>query len=357
MANPLAFGFMPMEQALAMNQGFSGATPSSYDVMQSVLDAQRAQSRNQFANSPFGDSFLRRFGGLAPEMGGGMGAAPSTPMADPNLMNNLMGAVYANQGNSSNFMEGLAPGGGNLLQHSGPMQQQPWYDEYVAAHQAGMETPTLQNMRAGTPVNKEKQAAYREQRQATEDSRWDAVRNKAVAKSEQRAARMGDISPNQQFLNEIGRFSDARGGEGGNSFLDAALYGPEYAAAMAAVNQRGQEAQSRLDMLKDPTAIWANALANGQQIPLASIQGEMANPQGFALGQFGGATQDFNQFATAAGQLGFDREMAKQKWIEMGHPDPDAPGFWSRLFSGEVRLPSWLIGEDLNKNIPSERVF
>lgn len=173
---------------------------SSADVLMSLLAAQRAESQKKFANSPFGSSFNRRFGGLGlPEPAAPSGPSPDDLATLDALQQSFNQAVQAD-GNSSMFN---VNGEQRLKQGTGSLQSQPWYDELVALGQAGGGMPTIQgNARPLTEAEKAGIKSRRDARLAAGqagtlpmEERRALVRNRAQAKSDQRQVRMGDMDP------------------------------------------------------------------------------------------------------------------------------------------------------------------
>jgi hypothetical protein len=312
-------GFIPQPGPGAV---YGGNWSQDYgDVMNTLVEAQRAQQQNQFAHSPFGGSFNRRFGGAMPA--GLSGAMPQQQEAMPDLAA-LQGALaQAMQGApGTNMMEGLAPGGGDLAQHSGAMQQQPWYDEYLAAHEGGAQLPMLQNM-GGRGLNEVEQAGIQDRRQQRlggtlpmADRRAN-VRNNAIAESEQRSVRMGDMSQNQQYFNELSRLQGQLGGQqGGGDLMNGVMFGPQAMADMAMVGQRDRETQAKLAFAASPQGMMAASVANGTPMSMQQIQQMLSGvplPEQL-LEQSGG---DWERFKTMANANGLSAEETLQAWSRM----------------------------------------
>lgn len=260
MADPLAFGFMPMNQALAMNQGFSGASPSSADVLMSLLEASRAQSQRQFANSPFGDSFNRRFGDMAGMMLPGEEAVPPSVGPSPEDVARLQAALMqAGDGSLENQVTRQGTSGtyaGPVLNATGPLQAQPWYDEYLAAAKGGADLPMVRG-NGGTPVDQDKQAAYRKQRQETMAGRQANVQSNALMDSAARRQRMTGMADPRYVAEMLGRI----GASGGGMASDAFLYGPEAAVNLQDIAMRGNAVNSQAQMAADARAQEAQQFA------------------------------------------------------------------------------------------------
>lgn len=282
MALPQAFGFMPLQEAWTQNWEQSPAW--SPDEMAALdLGMQRNAARQRYQAQPFGDSFLRRFG--APLV-----AAPQTvePQITPEMQAMLMGqlrSAVAGSGDVGNNSAMLNMGAPNemIFQGTGAINTQPWYDEYMNLAKAGGDLPMVKSNNA-TPLSDEAKAGIAERRAArlakgapalSLDERKQNVMQNAIAKSEQRASRMGDLSPNQQWLNEVGRFA----GEGGvdENMLNMLMGGPQYASDMARTNAITQEISSKQQMATDPKMLWLQHITSGGTMSFPQFQRELGS--------------------------------------------------------------------------------
>lgn len=235
-------GFIPQPGPGAV---YGGNWSQDYgDVMNTLVEAQRAQQQNQFAHSPFGGSFNRRFGGAMPA--GLSGAMPQQQEAMPNLAA-LQGALAQ------------ATGGAQMMDASnGSLQSQPWYDEYLSVAQAGGQLPMVHG--GGGPLTGEEQRGITERRQQRlengragllpmEDRRAN-VRENALADSEQRKMRMGKLDPDQVRFNQLSRLQGGLGGpltDEAQFEMDAARFGLDVALDNRKLRMAGQDAQANRD--------------------------------------------------------------------------------------------------------------
>lgn len=317
MALPLAYGFLPMQDALSMNWAQSqGPLPGD---LASLIDAnaQRQSAQARYSAQPFAADFLRRFGGAVDAAQ----SSPNVPQADPLAARLAMvNAMQADQGVGTNLMPGMAPGGEDLAQYSGSLSQQPWFDELIAAGRAGADLPMMQAMNSRGLTDAERAGIQQRRQERLSGTlpmaeRRAMVRDKAIAQSEQRRARTGDLSPNQQYLNEIGRFSQGQGGQGG-SFLDAVLFGPEYAANMAAVNQRDLADNRKWAFATSPQGMVAGSIASGNPMSLDAIRQLMGGPPSVeSLVQASGG--DWEKFKTMANAFGLTGPETLDAWARV----------------------------------------
>ena len=312
-------GYMPAPGLGAIYGG--DFTPNWGDVMNTLVASEQANARQNYGNSPMGNDFLRRFTGSSP-----LGLpAQENPVAAPTPdFAALQGALAQAARESGQFIPNAVtrqtgvPYAGPMIDASeGPLRGQPWYDELIAAAQAnpGASMPMVMGS-GGTPRDMDKANAYRANRAAEMKSRRSMGEQQAVAKAEQRASRMGDLSPNQQYFNELGRLQGALGGEqqgGGGNLMNIVMGGPEFAAAMDRNNVERQNTRDKLDFAASPAGWVAGALSNGMPVPdVYSGQRAIADPMGFALGQIASKSPDRDTFLNNAAALGFSPEEAAQ---------------------------------------------
>lgn len=331
MANQLLpFGFMDPNQAEMMNWEQSRPAMGPIEAMAGMPDLYRQAAQQQYSHQPMADSFLRRFGQPMVEQ------QQQSPM-QPDMLQALMaqgGMIDAmtNQGAQdagTSFMQN-ARGGEGLAQYSGKLADQPWLDEFAAAGRAGVDLPMLQG-HAGPQSDAMKAgiAERRQQRlgeQVPMKDRQAAVRQKALIKSEQRAGRMGDISPQEQFFNQAGRFAGGMG-EGGEDFLNGVFFGGQTAADMQGNRLKAEEAQKTRDWASSPQGIAASIAASGQQPQPA------ADPMEALVLRANG---DWNAFKNIAGAAGISGEKQLQIWqLYTGQKKggPAQPGFFGNLFN------------------------
>lgn len=307
-------GFMPQPGPGAIYGG-DWSQPWS-GVMDTLLQSQQAGQQRAWDQSPSGPSFNRRFGGMLPPSLN-MPSAPVQQQADPQTLAALQGALSGAIQDSESFM---LPN--NTVQHSGSMQSQPWYDEFLAAHEAGAPTPMLQNM-GGRGLNPTEQAGIQQRRQERlggtlpmADRRAN-VRNNAIAESEQRSVRMGDMSENQQYFNELARLQGALGGQqGGGNLMNGVLFGPEAMVGMDRNQTEGQIARDRLGFAGSPVGMMAASIANGTPISMQQIQQMISGaplPEQI-LQQSGG---DWGKFKTMANASGMSAQETLDAWARL----------------------------------------
>lgn len=169
---------------------------------------------------------------------------------------------------------------GPMLESSGPLQSQPWYDEYVAAAQGGAPLPMVRGS-GGTPVDKEKQAAYRQQRQATVDARQRNVQSNAVADRVARHQRMG-IPDNGMFFDDLSRLQGMAGQQGNDPgsplgfLMNSIMAGGQY--AQGAMEGQMQNARQAAAMATEKMKLTYAAA-------IAILQNPAATPQEKAMAQ------------------------------------------------------------------------
>lgn len=337
MANQLLpFGFMDPRQADMMNWEQSRPAMGPIEAMSGMPDLYRQAAQQQYSHQPMADSFLRRFGQPMVEQ------QQQSPM-QPDMLQALMsqgGMIDAmtNQGAQdagTSFMQN-ARGGEGLAQYSGALADQPWLDEFANAGRQGVDLPMLQgNAGPQSDAMKAGIAERRQQRlgeQVPMKDRQAAVRQKALIKSEQRAGRMGDISQNEMYFNQAGRFADNMGG-GQGDFLNAMMFGPEYGAGMAAVNQRGQESRDKLNFAGSVPGMVAGSIAGGNPISAQQVGQLMGGPPSaeVLLQQSGG---DWNKYKTMANAVGMSGQETLDSWARMTGQQmggPAKPGFFDML--------------------------
>lgn len=326
MANPLeAFGYMPMNQALGMNWEQSRPAMGPIEAMAGMPDLYRQAAQQQYSNQPMADSFLRRFGQPMVEQQHSAQQPQMTPEMQQMLMGQLQSAVATDD---DSMMMNVAGKGPQLFQGSGSLASQPWYDEYMTMAQQGGDLPMVHGNASGQSPEMKAGIAQRRQQRLEEAApalsladRKKNVMNKALIKSEQRAGRMGDISPNEMYFNQAGRFAGGMG-EGGGDFLNGIFFGGQTAADMQGNKLKAQEAQATREWASSPEGIRAAQASGGLPVSsLYSLQQEQEDPQGFALRQAAGAAPDFESFVAMVG----DRNLARQYWVQVGKADPDAP--------------------------------
>ena len=331
MANPLeAFGYMPMNQALDMNWEQSRPAMGPIEAMAGMPDLYRQAAQQQYSHQPMADSFLRRFGQPMVEQ------QQQSPM-QPDMLQALMaqgGMIDAmtNQGAQdagTSFMQN-ARGGEGLAQYSGSLADQPWLDEFAAAGRQGVDLPMLQG-HAG-PQSEAMKAGIAERRQqrlgeqVPMKDRQAAVRQKALIKSEQRAGRMGDISPNEMYFNQAGRFAGGMG-EGGEDFLNGVFFGGQTAAEMQGNRLKAEEAQKTRDWASSPAGIAASIAASGQQPQPA------ADPVAAIVARANGDWNAFKVMATASGIPANQQIQAWEMYTGQKKGGPAQPGFFGNLFN------------------------
>lgn len=312
-------GFMPAPGPGAIYGG--NFTPDWSDVMNTLVASEQANARQNYGNSPMGSDFLRRFTGASPL---GLPAqenpvAPSTPDFAA-----LQGALAQAARESGQFIPNAVtrqtgvPYAGPMIDASeGPLRGQPLYDELIAAAQAnpGAAMPMVMGS-GGTPRDMDKANAYRANRAAEMDSRRNAVQQQAIAKSEQRASRMGDLSPNQQYFNELARLQGALGGGqqgGGQNLMNGVLFGPEAMVGLDRNNAERDIAQKRLDFAGSPEGWVAGAFSNGMPVPdVYSGQRAIADPIGATMDRIAAASPTREEFLGNAVRMGIPPEAAQQ---------------------------------------------
>lgn len=274
MADPLAFGFMPMQQAQTMNWEQSSRPPSSADVLMSLLEAQRAQSQQNFHNSPFGPSFERRFGAMSPlAMLPGEEAVPPQVGPSAEEVARLQAAVQAAAQANGQFTPqistratGATYTGPALDASSGTLQSQPWYDEYLAAAQQGVDLPAVVGS-GGTPRDMNQAAAYRANRQRVMNERQANVQSNALMQGAARRQRMTGLT-DPRYVEALMEALGGANGMAGNAYL----YGPEVAsnmrtvdlqAGMASANQQQDAAQFADEMAFKREALQAEQASQG----------------------------------------------------------------------------------------------
>lgn len=226
--------------------------PSQFDMQQAVMDAEQQALRQRNAAMPMAGSFDRRFGADSPLLsllsGGGQNpaAAPAAQSpADQGLLAAALQLAAQNSGalSRNQTMRG-GPGGtfhGDVLESSGPLQAQPWYDEYLAAGQAGADLPMVRG--SGAPMSDAARAGI----QARRDERLSGtlpmaerranVRSNAIAQRAARHGRMG-IPDNGMQMDLLSRLQEMDGGQAADpmSMLgyarNRAALGPEAAGGM-----------------------------------------------------------------------------------------------------------------------------
>lgn len=340
-------GFMPIP---APGTIYGGDWSQPYSgIMDTLLQAQQAGQQRAWDQSLSGPSFNRRFGGMLPPSLN-MPSAPVQQQADPQTLAALQGALAQAAQATGQFMPDAVtrqtgvPYAGPMIDASGgPLRGQKWYDEYLTLAQNGGDLPMVQGhagaMPAETQVGIDKRRAERLGGLVPMAERRQNVQNKALYAREQNAVDSGNMSPNQQYFNELARLQGALGGQGGGDIVNGAIFGPQAMVDMAAIRQREQEAQMKRDMLNDPVVAWSNALQSNPNVLLADIQGQMKDPQGFANSQALAAAPDFQSFAEFVIAHGGSRDTAKQQWIALGKPDPDAPSWLGKFFGFGPEMP------------------
>lgn len=343
MAMPQAFGFLPMEDALSMNWQQSLRPPSSYDVMSTLLDAQRQAGRDSYAAQPMASSFLDRFGG--PMLGQSQPQQAAQQQLDPEMLSMLLGGLRSavagsnktKPGNNSAMMNPDTPQE-TILQGTGRLQDQPWYDEYLLASQQGADVPMVKGN--APAMSDAARSGIQERRQERLSGtlpmaeRRANVRNDAIAKGEQRAARMGDLSPNQQFFNEAGRFQENMGGEGGD-FLNGIMFGGPVMADMHKSRLVAEQSQAQRDWAESPGGMAAAAAANGNRPPLP------ADPGADLVARAGG---DWDRFKVIANASGMTAQETLDTWRRVTGQDrggPTKPGFFDILGSLFQNAPAY----------------
>lgn len=217
-------------------QSGSNIRPTGDQLTQAIAEAQRAQSQQRFGNSPFGGSFNRRFGAGSPSMLPGEEAVPPQVGPSPEEVAQLMHVLQSTaeqtkqyQPNQVTRQTGVPYAGPMIDASNGPLRSQPWYDEYVAASQAGGDTPMIRGG-GGTPVDQGKQDAYRTRMAEQQNQRQSLVQQNALMESAARRQRMTGLTDPRYvgaMLDQMG------GGQGGGSYAgDAWMYGPQAANAM-----------------------------------------------------------------------------------------------------------------------------
>lgn len=336
-------GFMPIP-APGTTYGGNWSQPYS-GIMDTLLQAQQAGQQRAWDQSLSGPSFNRRFGGMLP-MSLNAPSAPVQQQADPQMLAALQGALAQAVGGdpASNFMAGVAPGGGDLLQHSGSMQSQPWYDEYLAAHEAGAPTPMLQNM-GGRGLNEAEQAGITARRQerlgglTPMAERRQNVQNKALYAREQNAVDSGNMSPNQQYFNELARLQGALGGQGGGgSLMTGVLFGPDAMVGMDRNNAERDMTRAKLDFAGSPAGWVAGAFANGQPTPdVYAGQQAVSNPLDFTLGRVAAVAKSPEEFTALAGQAGVPPQVVQQELPKYFPSVNEPPKDWTEWAFGSDR--------------------
>lgn len=312
-------GFIPQPGPGAV---YGGNWSQDYsDVMNTLVEAQRAQQQNQFAHSPFGGSFFNRFGGpLPPGLAGGAAQAPQQPPVD---MAALQGALAQAIGSTPGTSITSPPFGDTIVnQATGSLQSQPWYDEFMAVAQAGGNTPVVKGNHM--PLQQHQQQALdagiqdrRQQRLGgtlpMADRRAN-VRNNAIAESEQRSVRMGDMSENQQYFNELSRLQGDLGGQqGGGDLMNGVMFGPKAMADMAAVKQRQQEVMAKLGFAASDPGLLAASIASGNPMSLQQIQ-QMRTPPQVADQLFQQAAGNWEVFKNLANANNISAEQTLNEW-------------------------------------------
>lgn len=339
MANPLAALY---NNPLNWEQSRPAMGP--IEAMSGMPDLYRQAAQQQYSHQPFANDFLLRFGQP-------MVDAPQqqSPM-QPDMLQSLLAESHMQRAMTDRDARGAgtsfdhtARGGEGETYYSGSLESQPWMDEYIHAAQMGVDLPMLHG-NAGKP-NEAMKAGIAERRQqrlgeqVPMKDRQAAVRQKALIKSEQRAGRLGDISPQEQFFNQAGRFAGGMG-EGGEDFLNGVFFGGQTAADMQGNRLKAQEAQATREWAGSSDGIRASQAAGGLPLtPKADLDRESQNPQEYVIDRAAAASPDFDTFAGIAAMYGMNRDAAKQRWLTLGKPDPDAPGFWGSLYGGGRSTP------------------
>lgn len=363
MSNPLAFGFMPMNQALGYNWEQSPRDPSSYDVQAGVLEALRRQSQQRFHHSPFGPSFERRFDALSPiqnemDMPGVKTGQGIGPAEEARMLTALESEARKSPGTS--FMSGMAGAGEDLLQYSGNLGNQPWLDEYIAANKAGADTPVMQRM-GGRGLNETEQAGIASRRKErlaktspalSLDERKQNVMQKAQAKSEQRDVRMGEMSPMESQMRALERMQGG-GGFGGMDLAQLAMLGPDAYARLMQVQQQGDEMAWKQGLANDPRMIWANAGAQagtGMDLPGFVQQWGGRGSAESAATIYERSAGDWEKYKVMAHAAGMSGQETLDSWARFSGEQrggPTQPGMFDSLFDPNRSLGRKVLGNYL----------
>lgn len=237
--------------------------PSQFDMQQAVMDAEQQALRERKAAMPFAGSFDRRFGPDSPLLsllsGGGQNPAAAPAAQSPADQGLLAAALQLAAQNSGALSHNQTlrgrPGGtyhGDVLESSGPLQAQPWYDEYVAAGRGGVDLPMVRGN--GRPLDDAARAGIQARRKERLSGtlpmaeRRANVRSNAVAQTAARHGRMG-IPDNGMQMDLLRRLQEMDGGQGP---MDAADYvrnrmmgGDQFAASAFQGAQQNQQDQLR----------------------------------------------------------------------------------------------------------------
>jgi hypothetical protein len=281
-----------------MNWAQQRPLPTQAETMGTLLEALRAQSQTQFAHSPFGGSFNRRFGGNsfspiqneldAPsaKTGQELGPAEQARMITALQSAAEQGGQFVPQMTTRRTGSGTYSGPA-IESSEAPMQSQPWYGEYLAAAEGGADLPMVRGS-GGTPIDGQKQAAYKANRAQDMQGRRQLVQSKSQAKSDQRGVRMGNLNPMEADLRAIDR-----SGNGDPFNQDAMLWGPGVALGREqnAIDMQQLQASQQAggtQFQRFVGGIVANAAANGQDLssilPQLQAMGQSLGMQGVPMG-------------------------------------------------------------------------
>lgn len=309
-----------------MNWAQQRPLPTQDETMGTLLEALRAQSQTQFAHSPFGGSFNRRFGGNSFSPIQNELDAPSAktgqelgPAEQARMITALQSA--AEQGGQfipqmTTRRTGSGTYSGPAIESSeAPMQSQPWYGAYLAAAEGGADLPMVRGS-GGTPIDGQKQAAYKANRAQDMQGRKRLVQNKAQAKSDQRGVRMGNLAPDEAALNGLQRVSQ-QGGLGGMDPTQLAMLGPDAYVRLQAVMQQAGADQWKQAAVDDPRLVWANAGAQegtGMDLPSFIRQwgGQSAQATPESLYERSGG--DWEKYKIMANAAGMDGQATLNSW-------------------------------------------
>lgn len=287
-------GFMP-QPGPGTIYGGNWSEPYS-GVMDTLASVMRARDQRNFAQSPFGGSFQRRFSGNFSPIQNELDA-PSTKtgqMPGPGEQARLLSALQSAAESGGQFVPQMVSSHGTsgtyagpAIESSGPLQGQGYYDELIAAAQGGADLPMIRG-NGGTPIDQQKRAAYKANRAQDMKGRRALVQQKAQAKSDQMAVDMGNLSPLEAQMKGLNRQS-------GDLFnQQAALWGPEVAVArertgLEAQQMANEQQAGGTQFQRFVSGIVAQAAANGQDLssvlPQLQAMGQSMGLQGTPMGQ------------------------------------------------------------------------
>lgn len=252
MALPQAFGFMPLQEAWTQN--WEQSPTWSPDEMAALdLDLARRAQQQRFAAMPGGRAMQNRW--MSPNADAllnQVAAPPQQPQLSEAELAALMGNLKNAVAQDDDSMMANISGRSRLFQGSGNLASQPWFDEYIALAKGGGDLPMIHGQ-GGTPLSDEAKAGIAQRRAArlakgapalSLEDRKKNVMNNAIAQGEQRAVRMGDMSRNQQWLNEMGRFFGGQQVGDPQFMMDSMLYGVDAAQGKRRLDLAAQEGEA-----------------------------------------------------------------------------------------------------------------